>query len=75
MPTAPSSANLKKIANLGAATYSPIPDLLIAKLPAKLRKIDPEGCAQYEAEQDRLHKDWVKQMNVLQSNISNSIKT
>lgn len=60
--------NLKKLANLSATTFTPIPNLLIPELPAKLQKIDPEGCQKFKQDFERFHQDWVKQVNILQQN-------
>jgi hypothetical protein len=43
-----------KVANVQTLATPPVPALTVAPLPKKLKQIDPDGCAQWEQQQQAI---------------------
>ena len=69
----PTSDSVKKLGNLSSVAANPIPQLSIPQLPEKLRKLDPDGCNQYQQDLTRELQDWTQKLNTLFATQNNQL--
>lgn len=55
----------QKLANTQTLAVPPLPLLKVPPLPAKLQKIDPDGCAKFQQDLQQAHDQWVQTANTL----------
>lgn len=60
-----SQSDIEKLGRISAVSTNPVPDIYVPEMPAKLVKIDPDGCAVYTQEVKKALQDFVQKLNVL----------
>lgn len=70
MPTVPSIA---KLANISGANVNPVPGIRLPPLPEKLRRIDPDGSAQWLEDANKVLADFVLKQNTTQLGLNQAV--
>jgi hypothetical protein len=55
----------QKVANIQTLATPAVPSLTIPELPEKLRRIDPEGSAQFREKLQGEFDEWLQKLNTL----------
>lgn len=70
-----SPGDIKRLGNITSSLNNPVPRIVIPGMPAKLSKIDPDGCAKYETDLQEKVDEWSDKLSLLVEDLQKRLVT